>query len=233
MTMNTKNKTEYVPYQLSDHVFERFKSGRVQKRSAAELWYITSIVESLISDFYLPESDLTYTNILYPHDVAKILSMSKTDKWPSNYDVDEIIEYIITKWIKKTVINPTEYLNKLWSAIKDTECEIGMMTRLNIDAISKVNIEKVMIITKRGTIVQEQINKKPTLTNEAKTYIKQLLNDQFINNIDILYNRIKSLHNSYTIEQTLLSWIGYIAVRTIISTASAPIAFNNRLLIQQ
>lgn len=222
---------EYVPYPLSDHIFKTFKSGKIQKRSSREILATIDSLRPILANFYLPESELTYTNILYPHDVAKILALSRTDKWP-NYNIDEIVEFIVTNWIKENVKNPSKYLTDLWNAIRKTECEIGMMARLNADAIAKTSFDRVKISTKYGVITQES-HQKSTLDTATRQKIKHLLQHEFVNDSNILYERISALHRHHTIEQTILSWIGYMAVRTILISSPAPIAFNGQLLIQQ
>ena len=221
--------TEYVPYQLSDHVFKNFKDGKIIKKSTSDIISIINNINPMLASFYLPESELIYTNDLYPHQVAKLLALSNTDKWPG-YDVNELVEFILAKWLKEYVDDPSEYLVNLWNAIIKTNCEDGMMARLNIDIITKPFNERIIINTKNGKITQEI--QSPQLTNAIKQRIKQLLQDRFISSNNILYEKISALHRHYTIEQKILSWIGYIAVKTIIISSPAPITFNGRLLIQ-
>ena len=162
------------------------------------------------------EGELQYANILYPLDAAKIILLSWTGK--ISEDIDETIEKLFKEWYVKNGLKEDEYTKELWTAIQHLDCKLGVQYRLNVDALTQLIPQRTEISTKFGRIRCEsnlhKTEKKP-LSKEAKHKIRALFSKDFISNINVLYNHIGGIKSNYTIEQTILSWIGYIVVRTI------------------
>ena len=175
------------------------------------------------------EGELQYANTLYPLDAARIILLSWTGK--ISEDIDETIEVLFKEWYVKNNLKEDEYTKELWTAIQHLDCKLGVQYRLNVDAITQLVPQKVHINTKFGRIKCEsnlhKTEKKP-LSKEAKCKIRALFSKDFINDINILYNHIGGLRSNYTIEQTILSWIGYIVVRTIAEHSPRSITFESK-----
>lgn len=169
-------------------------------------------------------SNCKYVNILYPPEAMNILALSRSDKWPG-FEVDTILLRVLSEWFHK---DHGEFINQTFHALDDLKCVEGLLLRLNLDILLPTTTDTIRIKTAIKTVTLQKNEQVFTITQRAQ--IKQILltNRQYISNRDTVYSKLAQLHNSYFIEQAMVSWIGYLVTKVLIKNGQ----FRKRLALK-
>lgn len=154
-------------------------------------------------------SILKFAGELYPTDAAVVLALSRTKHWTSQ--IDKFLEVFLAGWLANNITTPEEYLKNLIETLHKEDCIEDMYAKLNLIAI--VNpADSISIRTQNKTLKVQTADAQKGQQNLRQFLINQ---GKFTANIDTLYNILKHTSRTYTIEQSLLSWIGHLIIRTV------------------
>jgi hypothetical protein len=193
----------------------------MQHDTSAEIVYYKNAlktIERLLKEHHwrpFTSEEYHYTNILYPADALTILAFSRSIHWPTSLQPDFVLETLLLNWLR--TISITNYTKDLFEAMQKLKCEDGMFLRLNFDTIAQPDMTSIKIYNTE--IKTEQNKPKSTaFTGELRRNMRQFLIDygRFTTNIDTLYTGLETIHYQYNLEQSLLSWMGYIIVKGLI-----------------
>lgn len=176
--------------------------------SQMDINLIEMAIEELAIDAYIWKP--VYINELYPKFAIETLILSRFDqKWPVWTTIDNVLYHIMDCWIREWISNnkttAQEYIQVLSCAIKSLNCEEGMYIKLNMDLLS----------TSMSIQYKDRIIAPRNINTENKKLLKDALQklNQYYTNVDKLYQKAKQIHDEYTIEQSLISWIGFITTK--------------------
>lgn len=237
--MQVPDNRKYVPLDRN-HLAAQMGSNRRRKTlSAAEYQrQMDRIAEVLkergIGYGHLMMSEAQYEDTLYPRQAALILTLSRTRYWPG-FEVDAILEACLSQWIKENVENLDDYARQLYEAILELDCIDGLFLRLNHDVVAQPDTSTIRVSTSHGSVeVGSSQPRRQVLLGKARQHMKTLLQreGQYMGSLDHVYAGLKNIHDSHNIEQALLSWMGYLIVRSLAENHQ-PVISGNRLLIEQ
>jgi|19_taG_2_1085344.scaffolds.fasta_scaffold00118_15 hypothetical protein len=177
---------------------------------------------------------LKYANELYPIEATTILQLSRTSHWPG-YEPDVVLEKCLTIWLERKIDDPNIYSVSLLRALEELDCLEGVYLRLNFDAVAQPEISSVRITTPLGTTTQKREPRKSVLMGAARKRIREFLKGQqkYSANLNPIYSGLQRIYQTYDLEQSLLSWMGYLVVRSVANTSQPVIAGNQLLIAQQ
>lgn len=159
-----------------------------------------------------------YSDILYPDALLKIITMQRQGKINIYGQMfDDLCEYIMVKWIKSNHSDKHEYIRKLVKAMKLQDCTNELIVRLQAEATKPrdgvINVK-----------LHSELNRAYIATSvvSAKTQhkIKEFLSHYKIglSNIDDIDAKMKSAIRTCNLEQTVLSWLGCIIIKSILES---------------
>lgn len=217
----------YVETSLSEQINQHMKSGKHREYfGEAELKQALAHISHALLKLgpIVDETQFVYSGILYHPLAPSILELSRSDYW-TGHDIDGVLEGLLKSWLKETKPNYDEFMKTLFEAIYNLECIQGVLLRLNFDAVSQPAHSRTIINTRFGTITKESEPRHQVLLGTAREEAKRLLSNQkqFSRDLNHITNGLRSIHQTYTLEQTLISWMGYIILRAIIESTSIPI----------
>jgi hypothetical protein len=224
---------KYVPLDRN-HLAAQMGSDQRRRKFSTDYGHATAHIEKALREDVVLRYEGKYVDILYPERAAEILQLSRTRYWPG-YEVDAVLEACLTKWIKENVGDLDEYARILYEAIIELECTDGLFLRLNHDVVAQPDTSTIRVSTTQGSVeVGSGQPRRQVLMGRARQHMKVLLQreGQYASSLDVIYNGLKRIHDSHTIEQSLLSWMGYLVVRSIAENHQ-PVISENRLLIEQ
>lgn len=156
-----------------------------------------------------------YHDILYPAEALSILAMSR--QMLEHFNPDNLLEAKLAEWLQRNVIDYNQYSLKLFEAIGELGCMEGVYLRANLLIIAPPEPTRVRIAggNRRRPQVVERVPHK-SLGSTQRRRLRDMLVEKkrFDGNLNSVYHRLGRLHTQYNLEQALLSWMGYILMKT-------------------
>ena len=225
---------EYVPPQLpttrstydrSKFIFNNFKSNVIQEKlTGVQIERARRAINNAKAQHGAIRADkinFRYIDKIYSTEAAEALLLSGTSYWPGT-DLDDILEGILLLWLKnKNPDHIREYVATLSDAINESNCMEGIYLRLNLNTVTHPLPDSIRIHTHFGIVSQTKPPHKSAFTGELRNKMKSFLHreGQYIGSLNIIYDGLARIKQEYTLEQTLLSWIGYIVVRAMVENS--------------
>lgn len=241
-----ESSSEYVPPQLptrptydrSKFIFNNFKSNVVQEKlTEAQLDRIRRAINNAKAQHGAIRADrinFRHINKIYSEEAAEALLLSSTNYWPGA-DLDDVLEGILLIWLKNKNPNDIrEYVAALSDAINESNCMEGIYLRLNLNTVTHPLPDNIRIHTHFGTVSQTKPPHKSAFTGELRDKMKSFLiqEEQYTGSLNIIYDRLAGIKQEYTLEQNLLSWMGYIVIRAMVDNSNGPSKPGRQLLIE-
>lgn len=225
--------TEYVPIDRNHLAMQIGSTTRREQFTRADYYNALPTIQEALkkSSSFVPQTK--YAGILYPEEAVAMLQLSRSRHWPG-YSPDGVLEYCLVEWMSKIEQSPEEYAQNLFNALHELDCLEGVYLRLNHDVIALMDMSTIRITTPIGSTVHKKRPRRDVLIGETRKRVKTFLQKEgkFAGHIDVVYSGLQRVHATYDLEQSLLSWMGYIIVRTIAENFQ-PAIFGNRLVIEQ
>ena len=223
----------YVPPQLptrptydrSKFIFNNFKSNVIQEKlTEVQIERARRAINNAKAQHGAIRTDkinFRYMDKIYSTEAAEALLLSGTSYWPGA-DLDDILEGMLLLWLKnKNPDHIREYVAALSEAINESNCMEGIYLRLNLNTVTHPLPDSIRIHTHFGTVSQTKPPHKSAFTGELRNKMKSFLHreGQYIGNLNTIYDGLARIKQEYTLEQTLLSWMGYIVVRAMVENS--------------
>lgn len=228
----------YVPWSRNDLVIETMRS-HTYKESYAKNDYLRDkqLVDAALyehGNIVADKNNHKHIDKFYPEYAMRALILSRTQYWP-DCDIDAFLEAVLTEWLSKHLDDPEEYVYELFEAIEKEKCMSGTFLRLNLNVVAQPGADNITISAgqtarihphwhvdnrPKQPVQQVRITKEPrkdVFTGNLRRKVKQFLQQQnkFTGNINVIYNGLKRNHDTFTHEQSLLGWMGYLVLRAI------------------
>lgn len=214
--MNENNDIDYVPFHSDEMILSIIKnlsheSEYTQSKYQSDRIRIEAILSKLGGE--LEFVDCKYADKLYPRLALSILALSRTNNWPYDINIDKYLEAMLVEWSHNNINDPQTYVSDLLSAIDHRQCINGILTRLNYHVLVQDEDDEIVI---RGIEIKKPI-KQQNFNSDLKRKIAIFLKSQnnFTNKISEVYKTLSNNHESYDHEQALMSWMGYLIIKTI------------------
>lgn len=226
---------KYVPISLS-LLAKRIKSGRFREDfTAADYRNALTHIRIALSEVGGPLvafGDYKYADKLYPRDALTVLALSRTRFWPG-FDTDAVLETMLSQWLQQVIENYTIFARRLFEAAHERDCLDGIFLRLNHDIIIQPEVTRISIATKFGAVTQEREPRRQVLTGEARERVKRFLQQQrkFTGEINIVYEGLSRIYRQYDLEQSLISWMGYLVMRAIAQGSDMQVRISGKKLL--
>jgi len=224
---DTTNYTEHEPIDLSEVVKQNFRKSSDASFNILDV--VTKIHKGIVAHGNISTDDLVYADRLYPRLMAETLLLSRTttQHWPfrnhpNQQFLDLVLEKLLGQWVRSNVTDQREYMRNLLLAIQHEKCINGMLCRLNLHIVAQPTRGKIEITTSRFKAVHVERLERDAATGNAKELITKFLRSQKFNivGIDAVYQQLSDIDRYYSIEKTLLSWIGFTIVRALAENQS-------------
>lgn len=172
----------------------------------------------------------TYADILYPASALDKLALSRTPLWDKSINIDTKLKSMLGQWLR-AVKDYREYAAQLFAAIHLRKCEDGVFLRLNLECLAPPDISTTTISVRGRTITLQ----KPTRTTiTMRDNLKRFLSEhrRYIADMNTIYDRLKTIHVSYDLEQALLGWAGFLVLRAAAKNSPDVRLHEGKLLTQ-
>lgn len=242
---------DYIPWTRNEDIIATMQS-RTYKATYTRADYTRDkriIHKAMYKHGNITINDCKYLDKFYPTLAMQALILSRT-KQGLPIDIDAFLEAVLVEWLSKCMDKPDEYVSDLLEAIENEKCMSGTLLRLNLNAIAEPKYDNITIDTsfqentdihprwkqpKTQPIRLVQQPRKEVFTGKLRKQMRQFLKDQqaFTSDIDVIYNGLKRNHETYTYEQSLLSWMGYLVIRTIAEKSDNIKIKNHSILVHK
>ena len=231
-----KDEHEYVPTEStpspqkigltndrSRQIFDSMKSTVTKERlSEAQVNTFRNVIRNAAAqhgNIYIDQNEFPHVGILYPKEAAEAMLLSRTQNWPG-YDLDTVLEGFMFQFIKNQDDVKT-FVKKLSDGIYSVKAMEGVMLRLNLQTIAIPSMERMSVRTQFGTVTQTKIPRRSAFTGDLRKRMKIFLQNQgaFAQQIEVVYRGLERIDRSYTTEQKMLGWMGYIVTRAMAENA--------------
>lgn len=165
-----------------------------------------------------------YKGVLYPADALRLLEYAREFPWPGRPSADDTISAYISDWCERTQpVTPREYVEKVFAACRELGCLDAAFDRLNLLAIALPEQDRITISTSQGST--SKIQRHNGLSSAGRLRAVEFLRSQhhFEQNISLLYDRLERWNRHATLEACLLSWIGSLTLKSLLSKAASPV----------
>jgi len=231
--------TKYVPIDRNYWATASGSTSRRQKFTKSDYERAMMHINLALQEHPVVLEGMRHCNELYPIEAASILQLSRTKWWPG-FDVDAVLEACMTEWLQRKVQGAHEddyiatFSKLLLNALEELKCLEGVYLRLNHDVVAQPDLSSVRIVTPVGTVTHRTEPRRNVLMGAVRERVRTLLQSQnaYANQLDVIYNGLQRIHQTYNLEQSLLSWMGYLIVRSVAANQQ-PIITENQLLIAQ
>lgn len=214
--MNENNDIDYVPFHSDEMILSiiknlSYESEYTQSKYQSDKIRIEKILSRLGGE--LEFADCKYADKLYPRSALSILALSRTNNWPYEINIDKYLEIMLVEWSRNNINDPQTYVSELLAAINDRECINGILTRLNYHILVQDEDDEIII---RGIGIKKPV-KQQNFNVDLKRKIAAFLKSQnnFTNKMSEVYKALSDNHGLYDHEQALMSWMGYLIIKTI------------------
>lgn len=161
----------------------------------------------------------TYTDQLYPLEALSILAVSRADGY--QFQPDDLLEQFLGDWLRERRGDARDFTRLLFAAIQDRDCADGTIWRLNHYVTAPYNI--------RGwspAKCREEAQSRRRIGN----FLRE--NKTLVRNADKIYMGLAKVHQRFDLEQSLLSWMGYIVIKRLAALDAVPVKYHgNRLML--
>jgi hypothetical protein len=160
-----------------------------------------------------PWSPYRHAGSLYPAEALEVLAESRDEP---EVPIDGTMERLLGSWIASHITDYPAYVQDLFAAINKLKCLPGVYLRLNLACLAQPTMRPQGGISFDGPEI---------FVGKRRRQVRRFLMEQrlFSPHIQQVYDGLREAHNSYSLEQALLGWMGYLIVkRVVLKAGSAP-----------
>lgn len=218
---NEHKDRKYLPIDRELHFILRMTGAKTSTSARAQIRDVVETLDRHKDRLYYEYS--SYIDKLFPESAYKALTLSRTSLWPG-HPIDKVLGTLLKDWMKTKIANPEQYVRKLCEIIKEEGCTEGVFTRLNRSLVNR-HPNRIVVKTRYGSTTVKDDNPFFSMDNELATKIKEFLMAQ---------GKYQPSHRivdpKLSVEQELISWIGYIILVAALKSEGTSVVVENDLL---